>query len=171
MRSKLLVGMCTLVVMLTACTNPSTMRPNSMRAASERMQAHSNRSVYTDGTLAQAVARTAGAQRAVVLIGDTNAYVALDTTNTMSPPAMMPKSRPMPDGEAIAPDVRKRIEAEVRQSAPHVRNVFVNSNRNAYEQLRLYGSRFTPNTDPSPALMEQFQRYVQNVFGTPRTMK
>jgi hypothetical protein len=169
---KLVVGVCTLAWMLAACAQPGTMRTQSLRAASEQMQSpHSNRSVYVDGTLARAVARTAGATRAYVLIGDTNAYVALDATNTAPPRTMMPRNRPMHDGEAVAPEVRKRIEVQVRQSAPHVRNVYVNTSRNAYEQLSLYGSRFSPNTDPSRALMEQFNQYVQNVFGTPSTMR
>lgn len=170
-----------LLSLLVACqqSDEGTMRTQSLKEkmkrtadrATSKMGDHRNRSVYVDQKAATVVAKTSGAVRAYVLIGDTNAYVALDTERKERPTpfSMNPSANRMipQEGERIAPDVRKRIEKQMRQFAPHVQNVYISANRNAYEQLNLYGERFRPNQVASPALMEQFNRYVHNVFRAP----
>lgn len=171
-----------MLLSLVACSNAGNDEGMRSKATTDGVQSfsragnraqtmmHNNRSIYAERKASQAIERSTGVARAYVLIGDTNAYVALndeDRTTTLRPRmtdrmSMQNRMRPL----QVPQNMRKSIVQHVRQYAPHVQNVYISTNRNAFEQLSLYGDRFTPNRRPSPALMQQFNQYVENVFRT-----
>jgi len=157
---------------------------------------HNNQNMRVDRKIARMIEQINGISRANVLVGDTNAYVAVEldanqkqarndndrmnrtdrnigqnNRGNMNPTGMM-GTMSARDGvvdsemNGISSKMRQQIEQKVRQQAPKVKSVFISSERDFVDQMTMYGKQFDAGR-PVRNLMRQFNNFVGGIFITP----
>jgi YhcN/YlaJ family sporulation lipoprotein len=115
---------------------------------------HRNQSVRVDRKAARTIEQLPGIIRAHVMVGESNAYVAVETKQKQGKQDMLSKK------------MRQQIDRKVRQQAPNIQRVYISSDRNFVSQMQTYGQQFN-NARPIRTMVQQFNAFVGGIFTAP----